>query len=168
MSYLNLIVLSYHEFNTEFNEYAFSRMYSQFREDLETKTYDLVTIDDAHHSCLKAFEMLKYKNIRGILFVATSLIDQEGYLTWPEVNRIAQHHEIGNHSHDHVNLQNFSPAEVKEQIITANLLIEKHTGKKVRFFVPPFNKYNNHIDNLAAKFGLQIIKNRVDILNTTP
>lgn len=168
MSKLDLIILSYHEFNEEFSEYPFSRMYCQFREDIETKTYDLITIDDAHQSCLKAFEMLKDRNIRGMLFVPTSLIDQEGYLTWPQVVRVSEHHQIGNHSHNHINLQTLKADEVKEEIITANLFIEKHTGKRPRFFVPPFNKYNNHIDNLAAKFGLQIIKNRVDILNTTP
>jgi peptidoglycan/xylan/chitin deacetylase (PgdA/CDA1 family) len=116
---------------------------------------------------MKAFQMMQWYNHRGILFVSTSLIGQDRYLTWPQINLISQHHEIGNHSHNHVNLQTLSPEQLQEEIITANSLIQKHTGKRPRFFVPPFNKYNNHIDNVAEKFGLQIIKNRVDILNTT-
>lgn len=168
MTNLNLTVLSYHEFYTEPNEYAYSRTYARFREDLNTKLFDLITIDDGHIGCLKAFEMMRQKNIRGILFVPSSLMGQGKYLSWSQINHISKHHEIGNHSHHHVNLQELTPAQIQEEILTCNSLIEKHTGKRPRFFVPPFNRSNKHIDNLADKFGLQIIRNRVDIINTTP
>lgn len=168
MSVIDLKVLSYHEFYDEFNDYTFSRAYSKFREDLDTKVFDLVTIDDAHFSCMKAFEMLKERNHRGILFVPTSLVEKVRYLTWREINYISHDHEIGNHSHHHVNLRELTPDQIQEEILTANSLIEKHTGKKPRYFVPPFNKSNKHIENIAEKFGLQIISNRTDIINTTP
>lgn len=168
MTNLNLIILSYHQFTDDYNDYKFSRMYSRFREDLDTKVFDVVTVDDAHWSSRKAFEMMRDRNHRGILFVPTSLIGEDGYLTWKEISLISQFHEIGNHSHNHINLQKLSLAEVKDELIISNMLIEKHTGKKPRFFVPPFNKYNNYIDNVAEKFGMQIIKNRLDILNDTP
>src|SRR5437870_1495737 len=153
MTHLQLIVLSYHEFYDTPNNYTFSRSYSQFREDMETKTFDLITIDDAHWSCKKAFEMMREKNHRGILFVPTSLIgSSQKYLTWSDIHYIAQFHEIGNHSHHHVNLRELNPLQVTEEILSANNLIEKHTGKKPRFFVPPFNKSNKHVENVAAKF----------------
>lgn len=169
MSNLNLIILSYHEFNNEPNPYTFSRSYAQFREDLDTKIFDLITIDDAHHSQLKAFEMMRQRNIRGMLFVPTSLVESsEKYLTWAQIIYISRYHEIGNHSHHHVNLQELRPEQVQEEIITASMLIEKHVGRKPRFLVPPFNKSNRHVDNVAAKFGMQIVKDRETILNTTP
>lgn len=168
MSNLNLTILSYHEFYAEPNEYAYSRTYSQFRADLDIKIFDLITVDDGHTGCLKAFEMMRMRNIRGVLFVPTSLMNQGKYLSWSQINRISKHHEIGNHSHHHVNLTELSNDQITEEILTSNMLIEKHTGKKPRFFVPPFNKSNKHVDNIADKFGLQIIKNRIDIINSTP
>lgn len=167
MTNLNLIILSYHQFSDEYSDYSFSRMYARFREDLDNNVFDKISVDDAHWSSRKAFEMMRERNHRGILFVPTSLIGEDGYLTWKEVSTISEYHDIGNHSHNHVNLQSLSREQVQEEILTANSLIEKHTGKRPRFFVPPFNKYNNYIDNVAEKFGMQIIKNRIDILNDT-
>lgn len=168
MSNLNLIVLSYHEFYEEFDDYQFSRIYSKFRNDLETKIFDFITIDDAHYSSMKAFYMMKERNIRGLLFVPTALVStSEKYLSWSQINQISKHHDIGNHSHRHIDLRNLTNDQIQEEILTANSLIEKHTGKRPRFFVPPFNKTNKHVDNIAEKLNLQIIRNRIDILNTT-
>lgn len=168
MTNLNLIVLSYHQFNEKYNTYRFSRMYSEFREDLENKTFDLVTVDDAHYSALKAFEMMTEKNIRGILFVPSSLVGKEGYLTWAQVNHISKYHEVGNHSHRHVDLRELPPEKINEEILTCNMLIEKHIGRRPRFLVPPYNKYNKHVENVAEKLNLQIVRNRKDIINDTP
>lgn len=167
MTKVNLIVLSYHEFYEQPNEYAYSRTYAQFREDLDTKVFDLITIDDGHIGCLKACEMMRQRNIRAILFIPTSLMGQGKYLSWSQIDYLSRFHIIGNHSHHHVNLTELSNDEIQEEVLTASMIIEKHTGKRPRFFVPPFNKSNKHVGNIAEKFELQIIKNRVDILNTT-
>lgn len=167
ISKLNLTVLSYHEFYDQENKYAYSRTFKQFRNDLDTKIYDLITLDDGHIGCLKACEMMRMNNIRAMLLIPTSLMGQNKYLSWPQINYLSKFHIIGNHSHHHVNLTELSNDEIQEEMLTANMIIEKHTGKRPRFFVPPFNKSNKHVDNIALKFGLQIIKNRVDILNTT-
>lgn len=167
MSNLNLIVLSYHEFYEKENEYAYSRTFRQFNNDLNYKLFDLITIDDGHLGCMKACNMMRLKNIRAMLFIPTALMGQGKYLSWAMINQLSEFHIIGNHSHHHVNLTELTNDEITEEILTSNILIKKHTGKQPRFFVPPFNKTNKHVTNIADKFNLQIVRNRIDILNTT-
>lgn len=167
MSKLNLTILSYHEFYNEENEYTYSRTFKQFKNDLDTKVFDLITFDDGHIGCLKACEMMRMNNIRAMLFIPTFLMGRNKYLSWPQINYLSRFHTIGNHSHHHVNLTELTNDQITEEVLTANMIIEKHTGKCPRFFVPPFNKSNKHVDNIAEKLGLQIIKNRVDVLNTS-
>lgn len=161
----DLIVLSYHRFVEEESDYVFSRTYKQFAHDLGTKDFDWITIDDGHQSQMKACEMMREKNIRAKLFISTALVGQKGYCTWDELWKLSRHHDIGNHSHDHVKLTELPAEEAYAQIEKANLLIKHHIGIMPRYFVPPWNQFNPVIENLARSQGLVLVKNRINILN---
>jgi peptidoglycan/xylan/chitin deacetylase (PgdA/CDA1 family) len=162
-----LIVLSYHRFTEEDNDYVFSRTYKQFASDIIHKDFDWITIDDGHSSILKACEMMKEKNIRAKLFIATSLIGKPGYCTWEDVWRLSRFHDIGNHSHSHERLTELSEEDIFKNIWRASLLIKKHTFLMPRYFVPPYNNTNHIVEGIALQLGLTLIKDRIEIKNNS-
>jgi peptidoglycan/xylan/chitin deacetylase (PgdA/CDA1 family) len=165
MATQNLIVLSYHQFTPEDNPYAFSRTYKQFQNDLNTKDFDWITMDDGHQSIIKACKMMEAKNMRAKIFVSSSLIGMEGYCTWDDLWRLAKCHDIENHSHVHVKLTTLKADEIYTQIKMCNDEIKKHIGRTPRYFVAPWNQYDDRIIKIATHLGLQIVKDRTDIRN---
>ena len=165
MATQNLIVLSYHQFYAEENLYPFSRTYKQFQNDLNTKDFDWITIDDGHASIIKACKMMEEKNFRAKIFISTALIGKEGYLTWDEVWTLSRHHDIENHSHQHIKLTEKTEKVIRYNINRANELIYQHTGRRPRYFVPPWNQFNPIVVKIAMDLGLQLVKDRTDIKN---
>lgn len=165
----NLIVLSYHRFTQEEDSYVFSRTYKQFRNDLETKDFDWITIDDGHNSIIKACKMMSDHNIRAKLFINPGLVGTESYCSWSILNALSQDHDIENHSFDHVRLPALEdPKDIYWQIAHAQEEIEKNIGRTPRFFVPPWNNYDERVESICAEMGIQIVKNRINMKNITP
>lgn len=167
MTPLNLHILSYHRFVESNDYYPFSRTYEQFWHDIRKKEFDMIAIDDGRKCQIKACEMMRELNIRAKLFVSTALIDTPGYCTWDDLRMLSEHHDIENHSHDHIYLTELTPAEVESQLIKSQALIEAAVNRKPRFFVAPWNQYNETVDKVVAANGLQSLKDRVNILNNT-
>jgi peptidoglycan/xylan/chitin deacetylase (PgdA/CDA1 family) len=163
----NLIVLSYHRFYPEDNTYPFSRTYKQFRNDLDTKDFDWITIDDGHASIIKSCKMMQESNIRAKLFINPGLIGKENYCTWNEIWALSKYHDIENHSHDHLRLVTLEDDEIVEQIQKAQEAIKEHIGRYPRFFVPPWNSYDNRVEAIVKDIGLQMVKDRVTIKNNS-
>jgi peptidoglycan/xylan/chitin deacetylase (PgdA/CDA1 family) len=161
----NLTVLSYHNFTAEDSDYPFSRTYKQFQHDLNTKDFDWITIDDGHESIIKACKMMEEKNFRAKLFISTALIGTSGYCTWDQLWHLSRVHDIENHSHEHVKLTELDVDVMHNQISMANDLIKQFTGRKPRYFVPPWNQRNGIIEAAAHALGLQLVHSRTDIKN---
>ena len=53
--------------------------------------------------------------------------------------------EVASHTWDHKDLVTLSPAQQKQEIESANQLINKITGKNVTLFRPPYGSYNNSV-----------------------
>lgn len=66
-------------------------------------------------------------------------------------------HEVGDHSQTHPYLTRISEAEAKNEIVTAKGKLEKLTGKKVRFFRPPFEDYNETVFNILKENDLYMV-----------
>lgn len=163
----NLIVLSYHRFTKEPDAYQFSRTLQQFRNDLDRKVFDWITIDDAHGSILQVNPTMVARNIRAKLFVSTSLVGTPGYCTWDDLRDLSEYHDIENHSHSHENLAELTAEQIKFNIEKANIIIAREIEKPCRYFVPPYNKSSQIVEEAASALGLQLVRNRIDILNTT-
>jgi peptidoglycan/xylan/chitin deacetylase (PgdA/CDA1 family) len=161
----NLRILSYHRFGERESEYAFSRTYKQFAHDLGTKDFDWITMDDGHKTIVKACEMMREKNFRAKLFISTALVGTKGYCSWDDLWRLSRHHDIENHSHEHVILTRLQEEEIRFNIEKANIDIKHHTGARPRYFVPPWNQSNDVVLKVATALGLQLVHSRVDIRN---
>ncbi len=161
----DLIVLSYHQFVDQHSEYRFSRTYDQFGHDISKKAYDWITIDDGMVCMVRACDMLRYCNIRAKLFICTSLVGQKGYCTWPQIKELSKYHDIENHGHVHEYHDKMVFGDAFDSIHHAQDLIYQNIGHVSRYFVPPYNSSNIHIEKICKSIGLTVVKNRVNILN---
>lgn len=163
----NLIVLSYHRFVEEPSDYRFSRTYSQFGQDISKMVYDWITIDDGMSCMVRACDMLRHCNIRAKLFICTGLVDTPGYCSWDELIELSKYHDIENHGHVHVDHTSLQHHEIYDSMVTANDLITHRIGRQPRFFVPPYNQFDERVEDIARDLELALVKNRINILNIT-
>lgn len=165
MQHSELIILSYHRFVEQESDYRFSRTYEQFGHDIRKKVYDLITIDDGMSCQIKACALMTRLNIRAKLFICTSLVGTKGYCTWDELRELSKYHDIENHSHVHEWHTNMTRWDINISIQTAQRMIGMEIGKYPRFFVAPYNQYNQEVDDIVSELGLISLKNRENILN---
>lgn len=167
MALVDIKILSYHKFTNFADNYTFSRTYEQFANDLLTKDFDWITIDDGSECMIKACRMMTSQAIRGKIFISSNLIGTEGYCTWEQIKYISQFHDIENHSHDHVRLNELEYNEIIKQMAACSDLIKTNVGKRPRFFVPPWNKLSPMVMAACRELGMTLIKDRTDILKDT-
>ena len=105
----------------------------------------LITIDDAFLSFYEnAWPILKKKKIPFILFVSTEPVGKSGYMNWEQIKEVSSHDfaYIGNHSHTHEYLLNFSHSEFEKDIKNSIELFKDKLGYNPIFFSYPFGEYN--------------------------
>ena len=118
----------------------------------------LLTIDDAFSSFYNnAWPYLKKNKIPFILFVSTEHIGKKGYMTWSQIKEIENEEFgfIGNHSHSHDYLINFTFDEFKSDIDKSIKIFTNNLGYNPRYFSYPFGEYSLKQKNY--------IKNKFDI-----
>jgi len=111
----------------------------------------LITIDDAFTSFYNnAWPYLKKKNIPFILFVSTEHVGKFGYMTWEQILEVEKEDFafIGNHSHSHEYLINFTFEKFKKDIDESiNIFINK-LGYNPIYFSYPFGEYSLEQKNI--------------------
>ena len=105
----------------------------------------LITIDDAFSSFYEnAWPILKKRKIPFILFVSTEPVGTSGYMNWEQIKEVASYDfaYIGNHSHTHEYLLNFSYLEFENDIKKSMKIFKEKLGYNSIFFSYPFGEYN--------------------------
>ena len=105
----------------------------------------LITIDDAFSSFYEnAWPILKKKKIPFILFVSTEPVGKSGYMDWDQIKEVSSFDfaYIGNHSHTHEYLLDFSHIEFEKDIKKSIKIFEENLGYNPIFFSYPFGEYN--------------------------
>ena len=121
----------------------------------------LLTVDDAFSSFYEnAWPYLKKNRIPFILFVSTEPVGKNGYMNWNQIRLVEKEDfaYIGNHSHSHEYLINYSFDKFTEDINQSIEIFEKKIGYNPIFFSYPFGEYSlnqkNFIkDNFEFAFG---------------
>tara|TARA_B100000965_G_scaffold113925_1_gene94048 strand:+ start:6451 stop:7374 length:924 start_codon:yes stop_codon:yes gene_type:complete len=105
----------------------------------------LLTIDDAFQSFYEnAWPYLKKNKIPFILFVSTEPVGKPGYMTWKQIKEIEKENfaTIGNHSHSHEYLVDFSFDHFKNDIDKSIVIFKKELGYNPIYFSYPFGEYS--------------------------
>ena len=105
----------------------------------------LITIDDAFSSFYEnAWPFLKENKIPFILFVSTQPVGKNGYMTWKQIREIEKEDFVflGNHSHSHEFLVEYSFEKFKKDIDQSIMIFEEKIGYNPIFFSYPFGEYS--------------------------
>lgn len=143
--YANLLAKDEHE---QEQGYKFNKM---IRGDIRKQRIAL-TFDDGPHPVytLQLLEILRRTHTPATFFVVGKQVEKNPALVQLEV---AEGHEVGNHTFDHVNLTLIPPELIGYELDECDTVIKKATGSSVRFFRPPGGDYNGDVVREAAKRG---------------
>ena len=114
----------------------------------------LITIDDAFSSFYNnAWPFLKENEIPFILFVSTEAVGKFGYMTWDQIKEIEKEKfvYIGNHSHSHDYLVEFTKNEFLDDINNSIIIFKNKLGYNPIFFSYPFGEYSEYIKAYIKK-----------------
>ena len=114
-----------------------------YKEKLEKKF--LLTIDDGYRSFYDhAWPYLKENKIPFLIFISTEAIGKNGYMDWEEIKEIEGYDfvYIGNHSHSHDYLVNFSFNEFEQDLEKSIKIFENNLGYNPIFFSYPFGEWS--------------------------
>lgn len=73
--------------------------------------------------------------------------------------------DIGTHSNTHPKMSTLSDSQMNNELKTSMELLSKITGKKVKYFRPPFGDYNDRLIEVAGSLNLKTIQWDVDSLD---
>ncbi len=116
----------------------------------------LITIDDAFLSFYEnAWPIFKKNKIPFILFVSTETVGKYGYMNWEQILEIENYNFafIGNHSHSHEYLINFSDDKFREDIDKSIEIFKLNLGYNPIYFSYPFGEYSlKHQEYISENF----------------
>ncbi|SHH88394.1 polysaccharide deacetylase family protein [Desulfosporosinus lacus] len=78
---------------------------------------------------------------------------------------ITEGHEIGSHGNRHIDLNTLGAEEIGKEITSAQQVLEKITGQKIRLIRTPNGAYNNKVIATADELGYRVIQWSVDSLD---
>ena len=105
----------------------------------------LLSVDDGYNSFYQhAWPYLKNNQIPFLIFISTEAVGKKGYMGWKEIKEIEKYDyvTIGNHSHSHDYLVNFSYDEFKKDIEKSIKIFEDNLGYNPKFFSYPFGEWD--------------------------
>ena len=118
----------------------------------------LLTIDDGYQSFYdNAWPILKKSKIPFILFISTREVGKVGYMNWEKIREIERYDfvEIGNHSHTHDYLIDFTEDKIREDLKKSINIFKKELGKNSIFFSYPFGEYSTALKNIVIDLGFK-------------
>ena len=135
--------------------------HKEFEESLNKNNLNkkiLLTIDDGFSSFYEnAWPILKEKKIPFIIFVNTETVGSRGYMSWSQIKEIAQFDfvHIGNHSHSHEYLVDWSDNEIEEDLKTSIKIFKEKLNYQTKFFAYPFGEYKKSYKEIVKKLGFE-------------
>jgi peptidoglycan/xylan/chitin deacetylase (PgdA/CDA1 family) len=122
------------------------------------KNYLLLTIDDGFESFyLNAWPVLKKRKIPFILFVSTREVGKYGYMNWEQIKEIEKNDfvTIGNHSHTHEYLIDWTDDKIKADLETSIKIFEENLGYSPNIFSYPFGEYSINLKRIVSELNFE-------------
>ncbi|MFW6238692.1 MAG: polysaccharide deacetylase family protein [Halanaerobiales bacterium] len=74
-------------------------------------------------------------------------------------------HEVENHTYTHPHCNSLSQSKIEKELESTSDLIQQFTGRKPRFFRPPFGEYNDRLISTARSLDYQVVQWSLDSLD---
>jgi peptidoglycan/xylan/chitin deacetylase (PgdA/CDA1 family) len=118
---------------------------------LPTKPF-VITFDDGYvDNYTTAFPILKKYGFSATIFMVSSYINGEGFMSWPQLKELtANGWEIEGHTVNHQYLTKLDATTVLNELKSSKELLEKGLGNPVDFFAYPYGDLNADVA-LAVK-----------------
>lgn len=116
----------------------------------------VITFDDGYKDVYQnAYPVLRLNNQKATIFLITQLLGGSDYMNWEEVREMAGNPliTVGDHTLSHRGLPSITPAEVKNEIVSAKSILETNLGVTVNVFAYPFGTYNNEAEQILGESG---------------
>ena len=91
------------------------------------------------------------------MFVSTREVGKKGYMSWENIKEIEEYDfvEIGNHSHTHEYLIDFTDQEIISDLKESIEIFNNRLGKNSNFFSYPFGEYSSNLKNIVIELGFK-------------
>lgn len=115
----------------------------------------IITFDDGYRdNYTNAFPILKEFNMKATIFVISSYLNRDLYLTSDEINEMSEYgFDIESHTVSHKKLSTLSYKEQLKELKNSKETIENLTHKQVISIAYPEGKYNNDTKKAVADAG---------------
>lgn len=112
-----------------------------------------LTFDDGPHPDYtpKLLEILRKENVKATFFVIGFMVEK-----YPELAKAIHDdgHLLASHTFSHVNLTTIKPEEIDTELVAADEIIRRATGKPTRFYRPPGGRYNDAVIAAGTALGM--------------
>ncbi|EHQ88020.1 polysaccharide deacetylase family protein [Desulfosporosinus youngiae] len=115
----------------------------------------VITFDDGYEdNYTTAFPILKKHGFTAAVFMVSSYINGEGFLSWSQLKELtANGWEIEGHTANHPYLSKMDKAAVLNELKSSKELIEKELGQTVNYIAYPYGDYNANIVQAVKDTG---------------
>ncbi|MEQ6375662.1 polysaccharide deacetylase family protein [Bacillaceae bacterium S4-13-56] len=118
----------------------------------------ILTFDDGPSRVLKPIlDILKEEDVPAMFFWQTKLLHPKR--PWKRV--LEEGHSIGTHTIKHPELTKLSYDAQMKEIALSKEQISQTTGSEVKYFRPPFGRYNEDTLKIVAELGLSTVLWRI-------
>ncbi len=115
----------------------------------------IITLDDGYEdNYTNMFPILKAYGAKATVFLVSSLIDTDGYLTRAQIKEMSDSGLVSFQCHTarHVDLSHLSAEGVRREFTESVGIIEEITGKTVRALAYPAGSYNDTVLQIVPEF----------------
>ncbi|MGE5580838.1 MAG: polysaccharide deacetylase family protein [Bacillota bacterium] len=107
----------------------------------------VLCFDDAYAKVYSdAYPILKERGFSATLFVITGLVGKDGYLTWEQINELAEAGwSVGCHTARHLDLRTLGRESLSAEIADARAVLQEKTGQAILSFCYPSGKYTDQV-----------------------
>ncbi|GAB6155311.1 polysaccharide deacetylase family protein [Desulfosporosinus burensis] len=107
----------------------------------------VITFDDGYvDNYTTAFPIMKKYGFTATVFMVSSYIDGEGFLSWAQLKELAANGwEVEGHTTTHPYLTKVDGASLLQELKSSKDLLEKGIGKTVNFFAYPYGDFNSAV-----------------------
>ena len=119
--------------------------------------YVVFTFDDfSRDTYAKVANILRSVGVKGVFFVNTGTIrgedDQE------LIGELAKYHEVGSHSHSHLDLTQLPLEEALHDLLKSSEVLYELAGRYVSSFAYPYGRYNDKVIEAVRRAGFTIAR----------